>query len=229
MRADDAMKVEGNHRDSDGGVNVIDFKTNSAVDRDTYTPSASHHDRNTPDDRVALGILLERLGSKSTSLVCLFLVSPFLQPVPLLGLSTPVGIVIALHGLAIAIDKKPWLPKRFASLTMPKSTVAKIASNTSGLFRRIEFLISPRLSVFAVQNPFRFINGVLLILAGLFLALPLPIPFSNGLPALLIFLVSLAHAEEDGVLALVAYAYFAGLMVSGTFLTEAVVHWMKTW
>lgn len=200
---------------------------NLALSLGPTRPDGGSLDKNA-DDRVALGVLLERLGSKSTSLVCLFLVSPFLQPVPLLGLSTPVGIVIALHGLAIAIDQKPWLPKRFSALTMPKSTVAKIANNTSGLFRRIEFLVSPRLSMFAVQNPFRFINGVLLILAGLFLALPLPIPLSNGIPALLIFLVSLAHAEEDGVLALIAYAYFAGIMVSGTFLTEAVVNWLKT-
>ncbi len=177
-------------------------------------------------DRVTLGTLLQLLGRKSTSLVCLFLVSPFLQPVPLLGLSTPVGIIIALHGLAIALDQKPWIPRRLSLLTVPAPTIQKIASNLSRIFLKIEFLTSPRLTVFAVKPPFRYVNGFLLILAGLFLALPLPIPFSNGVPAILIFLVALSHAEEDGLLALVAYVYFIALIISGTLLSEALFKWI---
>lgn len=179
-------------------------------------------------DRVTLGTLLELLGNKSTSLVCLFLVGPFFQPVPLLGLSTPVGIIIALHGLAIALDKKPWIPRRLALLTVPAPTIQKIAVNLSRIFKKIEFLTSPRLTMFAMVPPFRYFNGFLLVIAGLFLALPLPIPFSNGVPAVLIFLVSLSHAEEDGLLAILAYVYFIGLIISGTLLGEALITWIKT-
>lgn len=179
-------------------------------------------------DRVTLGTLLELLGRKSTSLVCLFLIGPFMQPVPLLGLSTPVGIIIALHGLAIALDQKPWIPKRLARLTVPTATMQKIATNLSRLFNKIEFLTSPRLTVFAVMPPFRYINGFLMIVAGLFLALPLPIPFSNGVPALLIFLVALSHAEEDGLLAILAYIYSIGLIIAGTLLGDALITWIKS-
>lgn len=178
-------------------------------------------------DRVTLGTLLELLGRKSTSLLCLFLVSPFLQPVPLLGLSTPVGIIIAFHGLAIAVNQKPWLPRRLARLTIPALTVEKIAVNLSRLFRKIEFLTKPRLSFLAVQTPFRFVNGVFIFLAGVFLALPLPIPFTNWLPAVLIFLLSLSHAEEDGVLSLLAYLYVVVLAVSGSLLSETLIAWIK--
>ena len=179
-------------------------------------------------DRVTLGTLLQLLGKKSTSLVCLFLVGPFLQPVPLLGLSTPVGFIIALHGLAIALDQKPWIPRRLALMTVPASTMQKIAFNLSRLFRKIEFLTSPRLTMFAMTPPFRYFNGFLLMIAGLFLALPLPIPFSNGVPAVLIFLVSLSHAEEDGLLAIFAYIYFVGLVIAGTILGDALITWVKT-
>ena len=135
---------------------------NMAVSLEKGYESSSELLTVSPDaNRVTLGTILTLLGKKSTSLVCLFLVAPFLQPVPLLGLSTPVGFIIALHGLAIAIDQKPWLPKRFAKLTLPSETVERISHNLSRLFRKIEFLTSPRLTFFAIQNPFRFINGIL--------------------------------------------------------------------
>jgi hypothetical protein len=53
---------------------------------------------------------------------------------------------------------------------------------------------------------FRFINWILVVVAGVLLALPLPIPFSNTVPAIVILLITFAQLEDDGFLALGGYA-----------------------
>lgn len=46
---------------------------------------------------------------------------------------------------------------------------------------------------------------ILLILNSILLALPLPIPFSNALPAWMIFFQALGHLEEDGFFIVLSY------------------------
>jgi hypothetical protein len=51
----------------------------------------------------------------------------------------------------------------------------------------------------------RILNGFLLAIHGILMALPLPIPGSNSFPAWSILLIALAELEEDGILLWIGY------------------------
>src|SRR5687768_14564795 len=63
---------------------------------------------------LSLGELLGRLSERGHALLVLFLVIPFLQPIPLPLFSTAVGLTVALIGLQMALERPPWLPSRLA-------------------------------------------------------------------------------------------------------------------
>jgi hypothetical protein len=169
---------------------------------------------------LTIGDLLLVVGPKGHAFLTLFLVLPFLQPIPLPFVSTVFGVTIGIIGFFMAFGRKPWIPARIASRTIHSTALLKICSGLERLMLRLEHLIRPRgehfLRFFAMQRT----NGFLLGLHGLLLALPLPIPFSNFLPALVLFLIALGSLEED--LAVVALGYLA-VIVNAAFFTILVL------
>lgn len=162
----------------------------------------------------SLQSIFETFGNEGHYIVILFLIIPFLQPIPLVGLSTPFGILIAiLAGLAY-LGKEPWMPKRWADKKIPAKKVKSIVLGFEKIFEKIKFLIHPRWD-FLLQEPFKTINTLVIVANALFLALPLPIPFSNAIPAWTIFFLTLADLEEDGVF--VALSYIQSVACLGLF------------
>jgi hypothetical protein len=172
-------------------------------------------------DRTVTGrVLVERLGVRGHALLAFFLSLPFLQPLPLLGLSAPVGIAIAILGAMMALNRPPWLPRRFLDRELPAHIVVRIARAGQSLLRRVEHLIKPRGQWFHRHPWARPIAGVVIAVSGLELALPLPIVFTNSLPALVIITTAVGLIEEDAVLTVlgtvgffVLLALFGGLLV----------------
>jgi hypothetical protein len=169
---------------------------------------------------MTLGKLLVLFGPKSHSIVVLFLTLPFLQPVPLPGLSTAFGLTIAMVGFFMLIDRPPWIPQRLSALRLDPALVLKIASGLESSVRRIEHLIRPRGQSLIALAWFQRINGLVLCLHALILALPLPIPFSNFFPASVLLLIALGSLEEDAYVIAAGYAaalinavYFSALIV----------------
>jgi hypothetical protein len=77
----------------------------------------------------------------------------------------------------------------------------------------------------------RRLAGILILLCGLLMLLPLPLPFSNSLPALTILLLAAGALERDGVffltgcgVFLVTTAYFLILALGGAHLVDDVLH-----
>jgi hypothetical protein len=169
---------------------------------------------------VAARVLVERLGVRGHALLAFFLSLPFLQPVPLLGLSTPVGTAIAILGVLMALDRPPWLPRRFLDRELPAHVVIRIARAGQGLLRRAERFIKPRGQWFHRHPSARPIAGVVIMVSGLELALPLPIAFTNSLPAIVILSTAVGLIEEDAAFTVagmvgfvVLLALFGGLLV----------------
>jgi hypothetical protein len=165
-------------------------------------------------------MLVERFSARGHALLAFFLSLPFLQPVPLLGLSTPVGAAVAILGIMMAMGRPPWLPQRFLDRELPAATVIRVARAGQGLLRRAERFIRPRGRWFHRHPWARPIAGVVIAVSGLELALPLPIAFTNSLPALVILSTAVGLIEEDaaftvaGMIGFVALlALFGGLLV----------------
>jgi hypothetical protein len=77
------------------------------------------------------------------------------------------------------------------------------------------------------QLIYRRLAGALIALSGLYLVLPLPVPFSNGLPAWTVLLLSASALARDGlcyiagcVMFAVTTTFFVLLAIVGTHIMD---------
>jgi hypothetical protein len=166
---------------------------------------------------ITLKEIFEIFGTDGHSVLIFFLILPFLQPIPIPGLSTPLGILIALVTGFSYLNKPPWLPARWMNHQLSINTISKINSGSEKLFQKVSKLIHPRWPIF-FKDPFRTLSAVLVIFNGLLLALPLPIPFSNAFPAWAIFFYTLAELEDDGLFILLTYLQSLACLIYFTVL-----------
>jgi hypothetical protein len=156
------------------------------------------------DKNPKLRELIHIFGNDGHYLVIFFLILPFLQPIPMLGLSTPFGLMIAIVGAFAYLRKPPVIPARWAEKTVSGKTVLQIAEGSERIFEKLSWLIHPRYK-FMFREPFRTVSVILIIINSVLLALPLPIPFSNTIPAWMILLHALGQLEDDGALIILSY------------------------
>lgn len=157
---------------------------------------------------LSIAEILRILSGKGRSLILILLSLLFCQPIQIPGLSTPFGIVIAFIGLRIVFGKRIWLPKKLLEKKVASSIFDKITNKTLTLVRNSRSWIHPRLIWMCHSSYMEKINGLIICILGIFLALPLPIPFSNLTAAWSIFLVAWGMLEDDGVLVLIGYLVF---------------------
>lgn len=141
---------------------------------------------------------------------------PFVVPV-LPGLSTPFGLAILIFGLHQALLRRPMLPRWLLRREVPEAAVRLLAQYGVPVIRRAERWLHPRLPALLCWPIFRSLTGLAVASCGFILTLPLPIPFSNTLPALGALLLAVGAMEEDGVFILlgwiVSLAAWAGLAI----------------
>lgn len=138
------------------------------------------------------------LEDRGLALVMLLMALPFLIPLPLPGLSTPLGLAIGLYGLRVMLRLPPWVPDFVARRSMSNTILTKVVGVASRWGHRVERMLKPRLKFMlwpAIDVPI----GLSLLFCGAFLALPLPIPFTNSIPAIAIVLLLLGMIERDGL------------------------------
>lgn len=176
---------------------------------------------------VRLGEVTDVLQLRGYNALLLFLTFPFVTPVPLPGFSTPFGLVIALLGLRMALAQHPWLPERLTAHELSGRLLPKVLLGASRVLGRLEKMLKPRLFYPEYPALFQRVSGILILLCGLLLVLPLPVPFSNSMPALAIILLAAAGLERDGAVFiagciqfLLCVAFFAALAFGGTELWQ---------
>lgn len=165
---------------------------------------------------------MERLEGRVYTLLLVLLSLPFCQPIALPGLSTPFGVVIALLGMRFAVRRKPWLPQRLLDTMIPAKFLPAVLRAGGRFLGVLERLLHPRgVWIFEFRLT-QFFSGCIICFCGLLLLLPLPVPFSNLLPALTVILIAVAMSERDGVILisggavfLVTLLFFVGIFVGG--------------
>jgi hypothetical protein len=88
-------------------------------------------------------------------------------------------------------------------LTQPH--LGALLTKGAQLFGRAERFIRPRLLRLTQGATLRRVNGLLLVLSGLLLTAPLPLPFSNTFPAYGALLLAVGSLERDGACVLAGY------------------------
>jgi hypothetical protein len=146
-----------------------------------------------PRDYVSLAWLIGRFQKRSFGLVMLLLALVGLVP----GTGIFIGVLLAFPAAQMLLGREtPTLPRFLATRRIATRHIARLATRTIALFRRIEALIRPRLHT-PFQATKRLVGFIVLLLAA---TLIWPLPLSHIVPALVIMLISFAYLEEDGVL-----------------------------
>lgn len=177
---------------------------------------------------ITLGAIVDRIGDESLLIVSLIAIIPFLQPVPIPGLSTLLGFVVFLQGLGMVILGKPLLTKRMRDTRITKEKMAmihKAAIKLDKFTSKISVFKHPVISSRGVH----IVSGVTIALSALFLSLPLPIPFSNFVPAICIFFICAGLLECDIMLVIFGHLIAATLLWMGIASFQLIAEKFQTW
>jgi len=136
-----------------------------------------------PPEGLTLQDLLARLGERGLLLVCILVTGPFLLPVSIPGSSMPFGVMIALNGIGLLTHRAPWLPGHLWHRRLAADALFGVCTRRARLFTRLERFIHPRVPPLTHGPTMGHVNGLLLVLSGVLLMAPLPLPVSNTLPA----------------------------------------------
>ncbi|MEI7728899.1 MAG: exopolysaccharide biosynthesis protein [Verrucomicrobiota bacterium] len=176
------------------------------------------------DRPVRLSEILSATQDRGFNLLLLLIGLPFLTPIPLPGLSTPFGLMVLAIGARLALGQQPWLPEKLLQRELPARFIARLLATASRVVRWLEFLLRPRLDFLHGQWIYRRIAGTLIMLSGLFLLLPLPIPLTNSFPALTVVLLAAGAMERDGLFFLAGCAMFTATLAYFGLLAFGGVH-----
>lgn len=158
---------------------------------------------------VRLRDLLEATHGRGFHLLLVLVSLPFVTPIPLPGLSTPFGLVAMLIGARLAVGQHPWLPKRLLDRELPPRFLQRLLHAAGWVVHLLEYVLRPRLAFMHRSPVFKRIAGALIMISGFLLLLPLPIPYTNTVPAITVLLFAAGALEEDGVFFLAGCVTFA--------------------
>lgn len=174
-----------------------------------------------PEDHLRLGDLLSGLRQTAFGMLLFVGVLPAFIPIP--GLAGAIsGPVVMLIGAQLLIGlRKPWLPGFMARHGPHRKSMARFRDMMAPWLRRLERVVRPRLEIVLDHPLASAFTGLLLVLLGLLLALP--IPFTNYAFGVLMLVFVFALLERDGALMLVAWlAGAAAVVVFGILSGELV-------
>lgn len=183
---------------------------------------------------LCLGEIVAHLKGRAYLLLLILLSLPFLTPIPLPGLSTPFGALIALIALRLSLGQTPWIPQWIRRRRVPRNLFLRVLGLTTRLIGWLERFLRPRQAWVVEGAVPRALHCLLMFVAALVLMLPLPIPLTNTFPAWVILLAAGGLLERDGLASLASYVvfavgvlYFVFLGEAATRLLEVLVAWLR--
>lgn len=177
-------------------------------------------------------VLLKRTEEHGFGMMITLLTLPFLIPVPLVGISTLLNIGSFLLGVQLGLGfHRPWLPQRIVRLHLSPALSTGLLKNLNRLLHPLESLVRPRLEVLTLSGLSRRSIGICIAWCSALTALPLPIPFTNKVPALAMLFLAVGMIEFDGIFILIGYAMVVATTllyaVLGTIIWEMLESWGK--
>ncbi|NES69044.1 MAG: exopolysaccharide biosynthesis protein [Okeania sp. SIO2D1] len=151
--------------------------------------------------KVTLGDIIDLAGERIFGFLFVILSIPSALPVPAPGYSIPFGILLLLLALQLIIGSHtPWLPKSWLNNSISLEKVQGILKKAIPWLQRIEFLSRPRLSYICTSFVGRVIIGCAIALMAI--SMMIPIPGTNTLPAIGIFVTGFGLLDDDGFISL---------------------------
>lgn len=154
-----------------------------------------------PEDLLPLGELLTGLGKRAFGVLLFLAIPPSFIPGVAGLISTPIVVLVGLQ--LIAQRRRPWLPGWLARRGPRRYAIQRFDALSSPWLRRLERSVKPRWPVLLDHPAALVFSGLLLVLLGLLLGLP--IPFTNALFGVLLLVFALAYLERDGLALLLGW------------------------
>ena len=177
---------------------------------------------------ITLGAIVEQIQEEALVIICLVSILPFMQPIPIPGVSTLLGLIALLQGVGLVFWSRPILTERLKKVTIPHERFGQI-HRAAEKFSRFTHRISTFKHPIAKTRLVHIVSGVTIVLTAAFLSLPLPIPFSNFVPALCIFLICVGLLEEDLVLILCGHGIAVAVGWMAVFSYHIILEQFRNW
>jgi len=163
-----------------------------------------------PDDLLTLRDLLSGLGRRAFGMLAFVCVLPAFIPIPIGGAIS--GPLLMMIGLQLCIGlREPWLPEFIAKRGIHRHALDKFDDRIAPVLKFLERFVRPRLAWMLDSRIAGVVTGLMLLVLGFLLSLP--IPLTNYLFGGALLLFALALLERDGMLMLVAWV--VGLVAAG--------------
>jgi hypothetical protein len=151
--------------------------------------------------KVSLKEVLDLAGERTFGFLFVLLALPSALPIPAPGYSVPFGIVIFLLAVQLIAGRtRPWVPEGWKTRQFDLATVQKIIGAGIPWLRRLEAIARPRMTPVCTSLPGRTVIGVAIALMAV--SMMMPIPLTNTLPAIGIFVTGFGLLDDDGVISL---------------------------
>jgi hypothetical protein len=185
--------------------------------------------------RVKLADILALAGERIFGFLFVLLALPSALPVPAPGYSIPFGFAMFLLAVQLAVGAKmPWLPKGVLNYEMDLKQVQKVVKAGIPWLRRIEAIARPRLTYICTSIPGRIFMGCAIALMSI--SMMIPIPGTNTLPAMGIWVTGFGLTEDDGaislgglVLCLMGAILSTSILLALWFGGSSLLDTIKTW
>lgn len=157
--------------------------------------------RGAPDEVLELGNLLGGLGRRAFGVLLFLAIPPAFFPGVAAVIAAPATLLVGLH--LLLLRQHVWLPRFLAERGPERKLISRFEQRFDKWFQRLERWAKPRWLILIDHPAARIFTGLVLILLGILLSLP--IPFTNALFALLLLPIALGLLERDGRLLLLGW------------------------
>jgi hypothetical protein len=180
-------------------------------------------------EKISIAEIETILQGRGFATLNLILCIPFIQPIPLPGVSIFFGLAVMAFGLRLALGRSSGLPGFVTRREIDTANLRKISEGAIKLFSYVDRLFKPRFT-FMLSPPLLSLLGVSMVLSGLALSLPLPpvILFSNSLPAWAVIFLCLGYLERDGLVMILGHCIALATWLYFAFWWEAVKFGFET-
>ena len=171
------------------------------------------------EEKVTLSDILTLAGERIFGFLFVVLALPSALPIPAPGYSIPFGIAMFFLAIQLIIGRdRPWLPAKIMNGSMSLKKVQGFVKKGIPWLQKIEALTKPRLSSLCTSLPGRVILGIAIALMSI--SMMIPIPGTNTLPAMGIFVTGFGLVEDDGAIGLFGLIICA---VAGAISTSIII------
>jgi hypothetical protein len=151
-------------------------------------------------------------------------------PIPLPGFSTIFGSGIILLGLQMACGySQPYLPPRLARMELSPTVSKILLDNLQKIVLPIERLSRNRLSGISRHPLWQRFAGLCIAWDAALMALPLPIPLTNLLPAYSILVLAIGILELDGLFISIGYGMTTATTIFFASLAGVIWKLISSW